>query len=291
MGATITYVMLAEDPRKDRGDNGTLYYEVMVALEGYVGRHMQDLEPEDYLKSNHDPSNPPEPVEPQVWRMTADQAVYELRLRDGAAVPDEPTLNSLAAELNRTAAYVGEEYRIEDDLIVGSSPYNPEWKFNSFDVGGRFVDLFTEIHVDDWPREQAPCANCDGKGEIPPESFVLPRALRLTAAARNANDNATPCPRCGGKGYRTLVEPPPPPEDSDPAFSPDQMLKILNNGTEAAEPQAFVDLRGTWQYLPVKMIEDEDGRRYGETDLTLFKAALSAAPPGTIVVPIEHDGG
>ena len=291
MGATITYVMLAADPRENSGDMGTLYYEVIVALEGYVGRHMQALEPEDYLKTNHDPSDPPEPVEPQVWRMTVDQAAYELGIRDGAVVPDEQTLDSLAAELNRTAAYVGEEYRTEDDLIVGSSPYNPEWKFNSFDVGGRFTDLFTEIHVDDWPREQVACNNCDGKGELTAKSFILPKALRLSAAARSANDNATPCPRCGGNGYRTLVEPPPPPEENDLAFSPDQMLKILDNGTEAAEPQAFVDLRGTWQYLPLKTVADEKGRTYDETDLTLFRAALDAAPPGTIVVPIEHDGG
>jgi len=291
MGATITYLMLPEDPRHKEGIEGTLYFASMTALDGYVGRHMMGMETDEYLKENYDPDNPPEPVEPQIWRMTVDQAVYELKLRDRPMVPQTLSLESLCAAFNETAQYVDEVYTVEDDLIVGSSPCNPEWKFNSFDVGGRFAVWFTDIAPDQWPSEEVPCSNCNGQGSIPPKSFLLPRALRLTSAGRSAPDTPTECARCRGKGHFVTLEPPPEPDSEDLAFAPDRLLKILDYGTEASEPQSFVDLRGTWQYLPLKREQDGDGREYVETDLTLFREALLSAPPGTVVVPIEHDGG
>lgn len=288
MGATFTYLMLPSDPR-DNG--GRTDHAALEALDGYLGRHMLDVEPEEYLKANVDPENPPESIEPQVWRMYLEQAVHDLGFRKDAFIPDQPSLQELATEFNRTAEYVGETYRVEGNLIVGSSPINPNWRFNYFEVGGRFAEWFTEVPPDDWEQRTDPCQVCDGTGEIAPKSYILPRSFRLTAKARSAPDHPTPCEHCDAVGSFTRRIPPPAPHQYDLVLSPEALLKILGYGTEAAEPQSFVDLRGVWIDFSLIQIEGDDGVSYWTMDVGPLREALESAPPGTVVIPIEHDGG
>jgi len=285
MGHSLVYVMIdaasAEDARKSP-DNAVM--EPMAPFATYG----TDGDADDYLLEN---DNAPLVAEEDkiVWRMTHRQARLEL-LCDPELKPEmtpDVSMDRLVELLIRDRRYHGEDYQVSGEMITCRSRVQPYPKFDWYVVGGRWSEEYALPPPWDRPEVTRVCSNCRGEGLLPAKSYLLPRFLRLSAAARADTGERATCPRCEGQKSFTYPEPVEDPPQSDFVKTIPETLALIDYDDELW-PWALVDLDGNWHGpwggISYGVSEESNARDILENTVLRH---LNAAPEGTVVVAVD----
>lgn len=236
---------------------------------------------------------PPMPEEEELlrWKMTARQVRLELlgAYPDQADVKPGPdtSLEELADIRNQRRQFAGERYWVEDGYVCAESPANPYPKYDYFEEEGPWVDDSVEAPPPERKKVMKPCSVCQGRGTLPGNTYMLPRFLRLSAAARADDGKPKVCHNCDGakeiEGFELVYNEP---VEQEQATIPEILAAIENS--ESGRPSALIDEKGVWH-------GPEGGFEYGvpeeqteqETLENAILKPLREAPEGTTVLVLD----